>query len=546
MVYDPTITSAFAAHRGRPVSGTTPFWCDGRSELAWDSLHKHLNAEVCVIGGGIAGLTTGYFLARAGRDVVLLDAGTGETRRSTGHLTCILDDRLSHIEQLHGTDAMRLAVRSHQAAIDVIERLVEDEQIACEFERVNGYVLAANADDTTVLETELKAAHRAGILDAHIQYAGVHREEGSVLCIPNQAQVQPLAYLQGLARAFRAHGGRIYRARAVDVSGESEREVRTSSGFRVTCEHVVVATHAPITDRFGLHQKQMALRTYVIAATVPRGLVPRALYWDTDQPYHYVRVAATQDPDVEAVIVGGEDHRVGTAGDGESRFERLEAWMREHFVGVGAVRWRWSGQIVQPLDHLAFIGRDLTDAEGTFVITGDGGNGMTYGTLGARLIADAIGGVEAEWGKIYEPKRRSLRSVGLIAKEGLHTAVQYRSLVSPGDVASRDDIPPGCGAVVRDGLSKTAVYRDPEGFTHELSAICPHSGCVVQWNQTELSWDCPCHGSRYGVDGQVLNGPAVTPLEARGTSEIPLLHPFRYERIEQYAFRMVPSVGGLR
>lgn len=546
MIYTPPIASAFKAQRARSGTGTDPFWSDGRSELAWDSLHQHLNADVCVVGGGIAGLTTAYFLARAGRDVVVLDAGAGETRRSTGHLTCALDDRLTHIEQLHGTDALRLAVRAHQAAIDVIERLIDDEHIACDFERVDGYILAEEPDGAAILEAELRAAHRAGVLEAHIQHAGVDRTEGSALRLPNQAQVNPLAYLQGLARAVRARGGRIYHARAVEVAGEREREVRTSSGFRVTCEHVVVATHAPITDRFGLHQKQVPLRTYVIAATIPRGLVPHALYWDTASPYHYVRVARTQDPETEVLIVGGEDHRTGEPDEGEARFERIEGWMRERFVGVGAVRWRWSGQIVQPLDHLAFIGRDLTDASGAFVLTGDGGNGMTYGTLGARLIADEIAGASPEWGRVFDPRRRSLKAVGRIAREGLHTVAQYRSLVSPGDVASRDHIPPGCGAVVRDGLTKTAVYRDPEGFTHELSAICPHSGCVVQWNQTELSWDCPCHGSRYGIDGQVLNGPGVTPLEARGSTEIPLLHPFRYERIEQYAFRMVPSFGELR
>ncbi|MGQ0647172.1 MAG: FAD-dependent oxidoreductase [Gemmatimonadaceae bacterium] len=503
--------------------GTTSFWMDTEPAAQLQPLHAHVEADVCVIGSGIAGLTTAYFLARARQSVVVIDSGVGgETGRTTAHLTCALDDRFVELERLHGAQGARLAATSHSCAIDLIETIVRQEEIHCEFERLDAYLFGAPGTTHEELREELAAAQRAGLADAHsVLRAPVAGETGLALCFPRQAQLHPLRYVNGLRQATGRLGGRFYKARAADFGGSGQREVRTTSGFRITCNSVVVATNTPVNDRFAIHTKQAAYRTYVIGAPVPRGSVHRALFWDTGQPYHYARLTSTADPDCDVLLVGGEDHKTGQADDGEERFARLEAWSRDHFPQMGDVRWRWSGQIMEPVDALAFIGRNPGDDDGVFVVTGDSGNGMTHGTLGGRLVAEQILGIASEWDSLYDPKRKSLRAAATFAREALNAAAQYGALLSPGEVHSRDEIPAGTGALLREGLHKLAICRDNQGMLHEVSAFCTHLGCVVKWNSTERSWDCPCHGSRFAIDGQVLHGPAIDPLTRTESVMVP-------------------------
>ena len=272
-----------------------------------------------------------------------------------------------------------------------------------------------------------------------------------------------------------------------------------------------------------IHTKQAPYRTYVIGARVPRGSVPTMLLWDTPDPYHYIRLQAvggdTDTSDAgdayDVLIVGGEDHKTGQAEDFAERFLHLEEWTRERFPMVESVEFRWSGQVMEPVDGLAFIGRNPLDSDNVYIATGDSGNGMTHGTIAGMLITDLILGRSNEWETLYQPSRISLRAGVEFAKENLNVAAQYADLLTGSDVESVGDIAPGAGAVLRRGLSKVAAYRDEQGALHECSAICPHLGCVVAWNDAEKSWDCPCHGSRFDpVDGHVINGPAISALAA--------------------------------
>jgi Rieske Fe-S protein len=232
------------------------------------------------------------------------------------------------------------------------------------------------------------------------------------------------------------------------------------------------------------------------------GSIPRALYWDTADPYHYVRLSG------DILIVGGEDHKTGQKDDGEERLRRLESWTRERFP-IGRVEFRWSGQVMEPVDGLGYIGRNPGDKQHVYVATGDSGHGMTHGTIAGILITDLILGRSNEWENLYDPGRKSIRSTGEYIKENLNVAKQYTDYLWPGEARSEDAIRPGQGAVVRQGLTKVAVYRDEAGTLHRASAVCPHLGCIVHWNSLEQSWDCPCHGSRFNVEGGVLNGPAL-------------------------------------
>jgi Rieske Fe-S protein len=285
--------------------------------------------------------------------------------------------------------------------------------------------------------------------------------------------------------------------------------VKTSKGPQVSSGAIVVATNSPVNDWVAIHTKQAAYRTYVIGIGVPKQTVTKALFWDTQDPYHYIRLQEAEGHDV--LLVGGEDHKTGQADDAGERFSRLEAWTRERFPTVGEIEFRWSGQVMESMDSLAFIGRNPGD-KNIYVVTGDSGNGMTHGTIAGILLTDLIQGRANEWATLYDPSRISFMAAPEFAKENLNVVAQYADFVSGGDVEDVTAIAVGNGGLLRDGLKKVAVYRDTDGSVHKCSAICPHLGCIVAWNSAEKTWDCPCHGSRFDPFGTVLNGPANTGL----------------------------------
>jgi Rieske Fe-S protein len=244
--------------------------------------------------------------------------------------------------------------------------------------------------------------------------------------------------------------------------------------------------------------------------------VPLALYWDTEDPYHYIRIQPENGHDV--MIIGGEDHKTGQ-GDPQQAFAKLEQWTRERFPELGEISWRWSGQVMEPVDAIAFIGRNPL-SENIYVATGDSGMGMTHGTIAGMLITDLIQGRRNPWADVYDPTRKQISSVVEYVKENVNVAAQYADWVTKGDVNSTDKIAPGEGAILRSGARKIAVYRDESGEASACSAVCTHLGCIVSWNPLEKSWDCPCHGSRFDVHGRVLNGPASKDLAPLDLSEL--------------------------
>jgi glycine/D-amino acid oxidase-like deaminating enzyme/nitrite reductase/ring-hydroxylating ferredoxin subunit len=481
-----------------------------------DPLAENTAASVCVVGAGIAGMTTAYLLAREGKEVIVLDDGPiggGMTARTTAHLSNALDDRFYELERLFGEEGSRLAAESHTAAIDRVESIVRDEKIDCEFNRVDGYLFLPTNGRMKVLEDELPAAHRAGLTEVRrLDRAPLDSfDTGPCLHFPRQAQFHPMKYLIGLAQGIRREGGRIFNGTHADeIKGGREAHVTTSSGYTISADNIVVATNTPVNDLVAIHTKQAPYTTYVIGARIPKGSVPAMLLWDAPQDpyegYHYIRIEAAEDHDV--LIVGGEDHKTGQQHDGAQRWGKLEQWTRNRFAMAGEIAFRWSGQVMEPIDCLAFIGRNPGDDDNVFIATGDSGMGMTHGTIAGVLLTDLIMERANPWSDLYDPARKTLSATKDFAQENLNVAAQYTDLLTPGDCASVDEIGKGEGCVVRSGLSKVAAYRDEDGTLHSVSAICTHLGCVVTWNSAEKTWDCPCHGSRFDKLGSVINGPA--------------------------------------
>jgi glycine/D-amino acid oxidase-like deaminating enzyme/nitrite reductase/ring-hydroxylating ferredoxin subunit len=513
------------------TSGTTqPVWLGTADVPSFSSLTADTTADVVIVGAGIAGLTTAYLLAQEGRRVVVLEDGgllSGETGRTTAHLANALDDRFYRLEKLFGEAGARLAAEAHGAAISTIERISKQENIACDFRRLPGYLFVGDGCPEEELDQELEAATRAGLAGVRLQatsgQAGV-RWEGPCLVFPQQAQFHVVKYLAGLARAIEAKGGRIYtHSHVAEVQGgdASGAFVRLTAGPVVRAPHIVVATNVPFNDRVVMHTKQAAYRSYVVALRVPTGSIAPGLYWDTADPYYYVRLQKTEADGAfggdDLLIVGGLDHKTGQPDtDPNRKLDDLTDWARAHFDGVGARAFAWSGQVLEPNDALGYAGRNPLDSANVYLITGDSGHGMTHGTLGAQIITDLICKRPNPWADLFDPGRVTVKASSLkeFARENANVAAAYTDLLTGGDVSSADEIKPGEGAVLRHGLTKVATYRDDAGHLHTCSAICPHLGCVVAWNSLEKSWDCPCHGSRFAATGELLAGPANSGLPA--------------------------------
>ena len=490
-------------------------WSASTELPTYPRLDRDLVTDVVVVGGGIAGMSVGYHLARAGRSVVVLDDGPfggGITSRTTAHLTCAMDNTYGTVESRRGTENARLAAESHRAAIERIATIAETEHIDCDFERRDGYLFLPPGEKIATLESELAAVQRAGVAVERLPRVPFDFfDTGPCIHYPDQAQFHPLKYLAGLAGAIVRDRGRLFNGTHVDRIEGGKHPCVHAGVHTVRAHAVVVATNAPVNDRFLMVTKYAPYTTYVIGARIPSSSVPPGLYWDMDDPYHYVRVhtiATGEEGPHDILIVGGEDHKSGQADDTERRHGRLERWARKRFPMIEGVEFRWAGQVLESVDGLAFIGRNPGLEDNVYIATGDSGMGMTHGTIAGMLISDLIAGRANPWQSLYDPSRKPLRAAGKYLKENANVARQYLDWVVPGEAITRDDVEPGEGAIIRDGLKKVAVYRDARGTLHEFSAVCPHLGCIVQWNPTERTWDCPCHGSRFDKRGEVINGPA--------------------------------------
>jgi glycine/D-amino acid oxidase-like deaminating enzyme/nitrite reductase/ring-hydroxylating ferredoxin subunit len=510
---------------GRLTSGNTlSYWVDSVKPIKFKPLAGNVRTDVVIVGAGISGLTTAYCLAKSGKNVVVVDdgfVGSGETGRTTAHATNALDDRYSDIEQLHGSEGAKIAADSHTAAIAFIESTALAEGIECDFKRLNGYLFLHPSDKRENLEEEFHATHRAGIpTDLLEAVPGISSESGPCLKFPHQGQFHPMKYLSGLTNALTKLGVKIYtETRVTDIQ---KGLVKTSSEFEIVADHIVVATNTPINDLFTMHTKQYPYRTYVIGVLMPKDSVEGALWWDTgDQnsewltmPYHYVRLQPYNEQN-DLLICGGEDHKTGQEDKVEitidERFNLLEGWLRKRFDNCGDVVYRWSGQVMEPLDAMGYIGRNPGDKE-IYIVTGDSGNGITHGTIAGMLINDLILGRENSWEKLYDPGRITLKITGDYIKEAASMVAQYGDYVAKGDVESAGQLLAEEGGILSSGLKKYAVYKDHGGVVHKFSAVCPHLGCILQWNPAEKSFDCPCHGSRFTCEGKVINGPAKTDL----------------------------------
>jgi glycine/D-amino acid oxidase-like deaminating enzyme/nitrite reductase/ring-hydroxylating ferredoxin subunit len=472
--------------------------------------------DCVIVGAGIAGISTAYELASKGQKIFVVDRGKiagGITARTTAHLAPLCDDLTSEMIKLRGEVISRAFYESQAAAIDRIEEIQQEHGIECDFRRLDGYLFQALNTDSKIIDKELDAVRKVGApVHRIVGVALEHCDAQHALKCPRQATFHPLKYLQGLAKEIIGHRGQFFADTVVTDIAENEDGTVTvkSKGGIVHARAAVVATNSPISDLFALHTKMAPYRSYAMAFEIKAGALPDALYWDTLDPYHYVRVQPG-DKQNDYVIVGGCDHKSGEADDASVRFNALEAWARNLVPKLGRETHRWSGQVLDTIDYAAFIGRNPGN-KNIYVHTGDSGQGITHGVVGSLLNSALILGEEVKWAEVYDPARKTPMAVGNFLKENVTAVKSFAEYLAPGELKSLDDLQADQGAIIRQGLSKVAAYRDKAGTLYLRSAACTHIGCHLHWNSFETCWDCPCHGSQFAVDGTALNAPAVSPL----------------------------------
>ncbi|GAA0594728.1 FAD-dependent oxidoreductase [Streptomyces crystallinus] len=472
-----------------------------------------------VVGAGIAGLSTGRELARAGLSVVVVEAGRiaqGVTGHTTAKLTALHSLAYDRLLRTRGAEAARLYARSQTDAIEHAAHLVDELGIDCDWERVPAYTYLRDTHRTGELRAEAEAARAAGLPAEFVTETGLPYPVAGAVRLADQAQFHPRTYLLALADDLCAHGGRIHEnTTVVDLDEGEPCRVTTGAGATVTARDVVVATHYPVFDRALLFTRLATHRELVVAAPIAADRDPEGMYITPELNTRSVRTAPYEDGR-RLLIVTGESFTPGAQGT-PARFDRLADWAQQHFPGITATH-RWAAQDTDPTDQVPLVGRLHPRASHTYVATGFGGWGMSGGIMAGRLLTGLITGERLPWSDLYDPTR--ILSAVRQAPAFLHHQTKVaRHFVGdrlrPPQVKGVSDIEPDSGAVVRVDGERCAVYRDEKGEAHAVSARCTHLGCLVSFNSAERTWECPCHGSRFDTDGKVVQGPATRPLDPR-------------------------------
>jgi glycine/D-amino acid oxidase-like deaminating enzyme/nitrite reductase/ring-hydroxylating ferredoxin subunit len=495
-----------------------PVWIDTAPIQTFPKLDRSIRVDVVVVGAGVTGITTAYLLKKVGSTVALIErerVASIDTGHTTAHLTYVTDVQLQELARNFGKDHAQAAWDTGAAAIDEIERIAEEEAIECEFVRVPGYlhapVGASSEKEASSLKKEADCAAKLGFDAAYLNSAPYFNLPA--VRFANQAKFHPRKYLRSLVAKIPGSGSYVFEKSAADEFDSKKRMVKVNRNW-ISFDRVVMATNNPLvglasTVGATLLQTKLSLYTsYVLGARVARGTIPEALFWDTRDPYDYLRVDSHQEFDY--VVFGGEDHKTGQKKATTKAYVRLLGRLKE-FVPGAKIDHRWSGQVICTPDGLPYIGEN---AEGQFIATGYCGNGITFGTVAAMMAHDWATGRKNPWTDLFAVDRKKIKGAAwnYLRENKDYPYYMIKDRLARPEADSVRELKPGDGMIIGRRGKKVAAFRDANGNIHRLSPVCTHLGCLVRWNPSESTWDCPCHGSRFKPTGEVIAGPAEEPL----------------------------------
>ena len=497
-----------------------PVWIDDTRIRNFPKLQRNISVDVLVVGGGVTGITTAYLLKRAGLTVALIErerVASVDTGHTTAHLTYVTDVQLQQLVGNIGKDHAQAAWDAGAAAIDEIERIVEREGIQCDFGRVPAYLHApagaSSKKEASYLKKEADIALTLGFDAAYLNSAPYF--DLPAVRFANQAKFHPRKYLRSLIAKVPGNGSRVFEKSAASEFDAKKRRVKVNRNW-ISFDRVVMATNNPLVGFASmtsatLFQTKLSLYTsYAFGARVPSNTIPEALFWDTRDPYNYLRIDRRRGFDY--IVYGGEDNKTGQRKKPQTAYVRL--WQRlKKIIPEARVDHRWSGQVISTPDGLPYIGEN---AERQFVATGYCGNGITFGTVAAMMARDWAAGEKNPWSALFAMDRKRIKGAvwNYLRENKDYPYYLIKDRFARAEADSVRELKRGNGMIIGSRGNKVAAFRDAEGNIHRLSPVCTHLGCLVRWNPAESTWDCPCHGSRFKATGEVIAGPAEEPLSA--------------------------------
>ncbi|MFL5752791.1 MAG: FAD-dependent oxidoreductase [Bacteroidia bacterium] len=496
---------------------TVSIWENTASGAAgYPSLQGDKEADVVIIGGGITGLTAAMLLSDAGKKVIVLEAlqiGLGTTGNSTGNLYVTIDEHLSGIRKKWNADVMKAVVSSRSSALNLIEETIKRFSIDCDFYKTSFNFFAENTDKDTedFIKEEFEALSEAGLDPKLSENPAIPFNVKKSISVDGQAQFNPLKYVRGLAKAISAKCEICENSQVIELD-EKTGIVKTENGS-VKAADIIMATHTPK----GVWMVQGVLgpyREFGVAAELLSGEFPKGIFWGINQPKHSVR--SYQHEGRNYIMVIGDKYKTGQGEDTADYVKGLEQYLESRFT-IGPERFIWAGQQYRSADGLPYIGKH---SDKLYFLTGFATDGLIYGTLASMIVSDQIRGKKNPWEETYDLKRFTpVKSFKEFFRENADNIVQYiKDVPWSSNADSEEKILPGQGKVIEHKGEKIAVYKDETGIEHVVSAVCTHMKCIVNWNPVEKTWDCPCHGSRFNISGQVLEGPAIVNLPKKTTS----------------------------
>ena len=492
--------------------GNLSVWRDEAEQTSYPVLNQHVYADVVIIGGGITGITAAHLLSKAGKSVVVLEArkvGEGSTGFSTGNLYATVGGEGLHaVLNKFGDQKLLEVVESRAAAVDFIAQTISHFHIDCDFKRVPWSLFTAEGGNKSFVEKEKIAAITASLAVSQQVHYPLNVAEG--FTVINQAQFNPLKYVVALAAAIQSDSCRIFEnTPALEFTEGDTCTVETAAG-KVTASTIIMATHTP-KGIYLVHTELGPYREYAVAATLKGEYPEPGIYWEMQETEHY-SVRTCDSKEGKLIMALGQMHKVGQMEENLECFEKLESFLKSRF-DVDRVVYKWSAQQYKPADSIPYIGISAGDSK-TYMATGFGADGLTYGTLAAMIISDDILGRANKWSKTYQATRITpLASASNFLKENANVGYELVKDWLKTDADSFAEVRTYEGKIMEIDGHKHGVHRDGDGNLHVVSAVCPHMGCIVHWNTAEQSWDCPCHGSRFSKEGEVLEGPAIHALK---------------------------------
>ena len=495
-----------------------PFWIDSAPIQKFPKVQRSISVDVVVVGAGVTGITTAYVLKQTGLTVALTErerVASIDTGHTTAHLTYITDVELRELARNFGEDHAQAAWDAGAAAIDEIERIVGEEKIECEYTRVPAYIHVCVGGPS---KKEAPLLKKEADLAAKLGFDAVYLESAPYFNLPavrfaNQAKFHPRKYLRSLVKKIPGNGSYVFEKSAASEFDAKQRRVKVNRNW-ISFDRVVIATNNPLVGFASitaatLFQTKLSLYTsYALGGRVPSGTLPEALFWDTRDPYDYLRIDRHRDFDY--LIYGGEDHKTGQKKQTQRAYTRLLGRLKK-IIPEARVDHRWSGQVICTPDGLPYIGEN---AEHQFVATGYCGNGITFGTVAAMMARDWVTGRKNPWTDLFAVDRKKIKGAtwNYVRENKDYPYYMIKDRIARPEAESVREIKRGQGMVVGSRGKKRAVFRDRNGDLHQLSPVCTHLGCLVRWNPAESTWDCPCHGSRFKPTGEVIAGPAEEAL----------------------------------